>query len=372
MKLYGFRIHRPWRNVEVWEWRRTRLGFLTVLTTGVVSALPEAEKKSMPPFRKMSSFIERFKPLAFRSRDGRVTPVPAGYIITTSLSDTLDFLAETAVPCGEGPIDQYLREAAAGSLTAAQLRDRLGNLLWHGGRCRRWSGDEANRRLDLQVLYDAPIAWYGDKADLPSSSLTPVEQLDGPHLFPTEPWRYLVCTVESPFAGLVLPRIAWFRVDPDEHLLGFWDGDRTHGRTAWDDVPRELRRRLVQHGTALPLGRDAEELQFLADVDLEAQFVLRVPPAEPAPEPRRTRPRQRVLRCAALLVDSRWPIRLPARPGRLPVIEDPEVVRYVLHRTTPNGIYVPDMPPQAQAAAFAPGTVLIGTLPHPSAPDDRS
>jgi hypothetical protein len=70
-----------------------------------------------------------------------------------------------------------------------------------------------------------------------------------------------------------------------------------------------------------------------------------------------------VLRDAALLVDPRWPIQLQAPSGRLPVIEDPSTVHWILQRTTPDGVYIPDMPPLAKPTLLAPGRTLVGALP---------
>ncbi len=367
MNLYGFRIHTPWRNVEVWEWRQTRLEFLAVLTHRIVSVVPE-RGNSGPPFRHMSSFLERFRPLAFRVGSGPVTHVPTGFIVTTSLSDTLEFLANTAVPCGDGLIDRYLREASAGTLPPTQLRHRLGTLLWHGGRCRGYSyEDHPRRRLDLQVLSDAPIVWHAGHPTIPYSELTAVEGLDGSHFYPVETWRYFLCPVDVPFAGGLLARAAWLCVNPQGQLRGFWDGSCTHGPTGWDDLSRPLRRQVARHGTVLPLHEDGERPFDLTNAPIEARFLLCVPPAACNAEEPARRPRHRVLHDAALLVDPRWPVRLQASSKRLPVIEDPSTVRWVLHRTTPEGVFVPEMPPLPTPIVFAPGRTIVGALPGRSA-----
>ncbi len=237
MNLYGFRIHTPWPNVEVWEWRRTRLTFLTVLTNRIVSMVRGTAQSTDTDctFHLVSSYVERFRPVAFRNPSGVVTHVPAGQVMTTSLSDTLDFLLNRAVPYGDGLIDRYLREASAGTLTPAQLRERLGTLLWHGGRssgfadCRSGGGT----RLSRQLLDDAPITWYRTDAPWPFAAAVSIKHLDGPHLFPVDRWRYFVCPVEVPFADGVLPRTAWLRVDEQQQLRGWWDGPRASS----PDVP---------------------------------------------------------------------------------------------------------------------------------------
>ena len=170
-----------------------------------------------------------------------------------------------------------------------------------------------------------------------------------------------------------MPRAAWVPLEPVPKVAKcrYWDGHRARPASALADVLPELMGRLESSGTSLrgaTYDASANAGGPSLHADLEPRFLLRVPPHSGGSGTRERRPPRGPLRAAAVLIDSRCPVPLPPDGHGLPFVEDPAVARFVLLRTTSQGVYVPDAPPLSAPARFAPGSVLIGTLPSTRSP----
>ena len=115
MKLFAFRIHKPWTNVQVWEWREVQLGLFEVLRTDLVSALPVPDP-GRSALQTLSELADSVRPIAFRSPDGDTVRLPRALIVATSFVDLLDFLLASYVPQGDGAIRSEI--GGVGYLTA--------------------------------------------------------------------------------------------------------------------------------------------------------------------------------------------------------------------------------------------------------------
>ena len=180
MKLFAFRIHKPWTNVQVWEWREVEMSFFAVLRSEIVSALPVPDP-GRPALQTLSELADSVRPIAFRNPDGDTVRLPRALIVATSFVDLLDFLLASYVPQGDGAIDGCLRTGAS----TAEVREEVGRLLWNGRGFRRWVNAGPARRFVLLQLSELPILWYAEGYGRLLSHTARVERPDGEHLFCT-------------------------------------------------------------------------------------------------------------------------------------------------------------------------------------------
>jgi hypothetical protein len=372
MKLLAFRIHKPWPHVEVWELREVQIGLLELLRTNLVSMLPLPDP-GRPPLRALCSLAERVRPVAFRNPGGDEVRLPHALVITTSLADVLDFLLAAYIPQGDGAIDRCLRAGASGERPMEQVREETGRLLWNGHGHRRWANSGPARRFILLLLSDLPILWYEGGPERLLVNMARIERSDGEYAFSTSAFRVLTCPVSVAFGGIELPRAAWvFAINVGARPLRYWDGQRLLDLKSWEEMPRSLRNQLAQQGTVLAAGSEMLQKETVSGADMDALFLLRVPPAAELARAPEIRPRRRALQTAAILLDSRWPVPLRRDCGRVPLIDDPGIVRYVLQRTTSRRIYLPGRQLPEKPAELAPGSVWIAALPRTATPEVNS
>ncbi|MBI5489813.1 MAG: hypothetical protein HY905_20935 [Deltaproteobacteria bacterium] len=368
MKLSGFRVHQPWPRVEVWEWCEIRVELDTVVKHILVSVVPEAPSANRPRF-DAAWLAGRSKPVAFRMPYGETRSYPRAHIVTTSISDAEEFLVSAYIPQGDGTIDALLRQTAAEGAGPSAARSRLDEALW-ASPTTRTTGASARDGGQLVLFAPSrfPLLWCSpDGRDRPPGfrHLAP----EGEVVFDRGTRPLLTCDVEFSVHGRPVPRAAWVPLEPGPKVAkcGYWDGHRARPASALDDVPSELMGRLESSGTSLrgathDSSANTGGPSFHAD--LEPRFLLRVPPHSGGSGTRERRLPRGPLRAAAVLLDSRCPVPLPPAGHGLPFVEDPVVARFVLLRTTSQGAYVPDAPPLSAPARFAPGSVLVGTLPN--------
>jgi hypothetical protein len=372
MKLLGFRIHKPWPRVEVWEWREFRLHLHYVLENCLVSALPRPIRTAGADFAEFDLFwlAARMGPLAFRMPNGTRRRLPLGQIVTTSICDCMDFLTTAYVPQGGRHVDLVLGRAARGDLPRAALLHELDVLFWDAP-ATLTPGDQDGDKVVLIAPDEFPILWHDPEAGEDVAAIR-IDGMRGEALLAQGESQILTCDIDSTVGGRPVPRAAWVPIEPDEKTPSdYWDGHCTRPASSWESVDAGLRHNLEGKGTSL---RDVVDHAYSGerpptfDGEIEPRFLLRVPPTALLDGAAEKRPDQRELRCAAVLVDSRCPVPLPDRGRGIPFVDDPGVARFVLSRTTADGVYVPAAPALSQPARFSPGSVLIGTLPKAVAP----
>jgi hypothetical protein len=362
MRLHGYRPHAVLDGVEVWESVPFEVPIKQVIRDCLVSAAvppwtrggAESDDDEPPPPGR------RHGPIGYRRPDGGECRIAEGLVVASSPLSLIEFLRSRYVPLADGPIEELSRRAAGREHPTEWFEDAF----------RR----DAERLVSAHRANRSVVGRYGSRRGY-AGPLSPVvlcdgeheppgvriEAHDGPRILLTADHVVLSRESTATRRGLAIPRRAWALVSryPTEPVL-FWDGDRAgcvspgrFGRTA-------LHESLDRDGTSL----SETPICCIGAPELEPLFLLRVPPADEFEAATERVPDDPAFRNACLLFDSRAAVPLPPDDADVPVVTDPGVARFLVTRTTPSGVYVPNAPSCRALPRELAGTVQVGALPR--------
>lgn len=348
MKLTAFKVVHEQPHLEVWERVSVELPVAQVLDERIVSADPKPVTDPDDP-----PLTSRAAKLGVRERNGSVWTV-TGLVVASRATALLDFLVNRYEPLGDGEIECMIRRVRAERRSKAKLRARLEDMLPANDHPRRHLVRDANKRWGLSPACFVPESVLSD-------GVLRLELSTGAYVFPRSEACAIACEHELRIGNVAVPRRS-FVVRPEDRgePVLYWDGARMQALRDVNDVPAEFLDAAEARGSS-----PADLSRFtVAMPELCTRFVVAVPPREALECVAERRPDLDVLLRPALLFDSRDPVPLPADAAeRLPVVDDPAGVRWMLARTSRDRVYVPST---ARARDSLPATLpacLLGALP---------
>ena len=340
MRIDCFARLARFESAEVWSRTEADFGLAEVVRRRLVGAGPARPR--LPVEGTRLGWLSG--PLAVRLPGGEIAEVPSG-LFTAATTEALALaLVRRYEPRMDRPVERELSEGRAAGLDEDQLADQVALAL--SSHEPRRAGRSWRPAPAVVLPHDDPREedpWYDDRRDTLRLqwNVQRVERQDGPLLCAATPPDKPLALVRS-FAvrvgGLDVPRCAFVLVlgGPEDPVVA-WDGERMGLCQGIDWLPADLLEALDREGEArgrlgeLPLGAP----------DLEPRFLVAVPPPETLEGVAERRPEGPAGREAALVWDSRAPVRLPPD---LPVVSDPAEVRYVLARLNRGCVYLPEQP----------------------------
>jgi hypothetical protein len=277
-------------------------------------------------------------------------------MIVGSPEAVVEFLLDRFLPKGEGPLAalvttaQKLARPEGEREIMAALFERHDDPVYQPSFAARGSRRPPRRLAQYALVRDRATF----EEELPVTLARPGGKLHAPSLVgPPACGVFAIASVDV--RGHAVPRLVYLLPvrGAGGTVLALHDGRGFRWLRSRRDVPADLAMLLEAEGVvARP--NFAAELDLLPQAHLEVRCLVRVPPPRVleealAAEPRR--PRARVFRDPALVLDGRSPVPLS---GRESVIDDPAAAAFVLSRTL-KGIYVPGEPtPRSFAARVLP------------------